>query len=63
MTELMLFLSTFVAVFALGFQSLNVNNGHYVASPSAGQIWRCTSWRRTQTARRSRPIFRAGPWA
>jgi hypothetical protein len=28
MTELMLFLSTFVAVFALGFQSLNVNNGH-----------------------------------
>ena len=32
MTELMLFLSTFVAVFALGFQSLNVNNGHYVAA-------------------------------
>ena len=32
MTELLLFLSTFVAVFALGFQSLNVNNGHYVAA-------------------------------
>lgn len=29
MTELTLFGSTFLAVFALGFQSLNVNNGHY----------------------------------
>lgn len=25
---LLLFLSTYIAVFALGFQSLNVNNGH-----------------------------------
>jgi hypothetical protein len=32
MTELMLFTSCFVAVFSLGFQSLNVNNGHYVAA-------------------------------
>jgi hypothetical protein len=29
MTELGLFLSAFVSVFALGFQSLNVNHGHY----------------------------------
>jgi hypothetical protein len=29
MTELALFVSTFVVVFALGFQSLNVNGGHY----------------------------------
>ena len=28
MTELTLFCSTFVLVFALGLQSLNVNNGH-----------------------------------
>ena len=32
MTELLLFSSTFVLVFALGFQSLNVNGGHYVAA-------------------------------
>jgi hypothetical protein len=32
MTELILFCSTFVLVFALGAQSLNVNNGHYVAA-------------------------------
>lgn len=32
MTELLLFLSTFFSVFALGFQSLNVNNGHYTAA-------------------------------
>ncbi len=32
MTELLLFTSTFLAVFALGFQSLNVNNGHYVSA-------------------------------
>jgi hypothetical protein len=32
MTELILFASTFVLVFALGAQSLNVNNGHYVAA-------------------------------
>lgn len=32
MTELTLFASTFVLVFALGAQSLNVNNGHYVAA-------------------------------
>ena len=32
MTELALFVSTFVAVFALGAQSLNVNDGHYVAA-------------------------------
>ena len=30
MTELTLFASTFVLVFALGCQSLSVNNGHYV---------------------------------
>ncbi len=32
MTELILFCSTFISVFALGFQSLNVNNGHYTAA-------------------------------
>ena len=32
MTELILFSSAFVSVFALGFQSLNVNGGHYVAA-------------------------------
>jgi len=32
MTVLILFFSTFVAVFALGFQSLNVNQGHYRAA-------------------------------
>lgn len=32
MTTLLIFLSTFVAVFALGFQSLNVNGGHYRAA-------------------------------
>jgi hypothetical protein len=32
MTELTLFASTFILVFALGAQSLNVNNGHYVAA-------------------------------
>lgn len=32
MTELALFASTFVCVFALGVQSLNVNNGHYVSA-------------------------------
>lgn len=32
MRELALFLSAFASVFALGFQSLNVNNGHYVAA-------------------------------
>lgn len=32
MTALALFASTFVLVFALGFQSLNVNNGHYLAA-------------------------------
>ena len=32
MTELVLFISTFLSVFALGFQSLNVNNGHYMAA-------------------------------
>lgn len=30
MSELYLFGSTFVLVFALGFQSLNVNGGHYL---------------------------------
>ena len=29
MTELLLFASTFITVFALGFQSLNVNQGRY----------------------------------
>ena len=32
MIEFALFLSTFISVFALGFQSLNVNNGHYTAA-------------------------------
>jgi len=27
-----IFAATFVAVFTLGFQSLNVNNGHYMAA-------------------------------
>jgi len=32
MTAVTLFASTFVLVFALGFQSLNVNHGHYRAA-------------------------------
>ena len=32
MTTFYIFASTFALVFALGFQSLNVNNGHYVAA-------------------------------
>jgi hypothetical protein len=32
MIALTLFASTFLLVFALGFQSLNVNNGHYWAA-------------------------------
>lgn len=32
MTEIILFASAFVLVFALGFQSLNVNGGHYLAA-------------------------------
>lgn len=32
MTELTLFASTFILVFALGAQSLNVNNGHHIAA-------------------------------
>lgn len=32
MTLLALFVSTFLLVFALGLQSLNVNNGHYRAA-------------------------------
>lgn len=32
MTALALFASTFVLVFALGIQSLNVNNGHHLAA-------------------------------
>jgi hypothetical protein len=32
MSALLCFASTFVAVFALGLQSLNVNQGHYVAA-------------------------------
>jgi len=32
LTEAILFASTFVSVFALGFQSLNVNGGHYRAA-------------------------------
>lgn len=32
MTELILFVSTFALVFALGLQSLNVNGGHYKAA-------------------------------
>ncbi len=30
MTELTLFARTFILVFALGLQSINVNNGHYI---------------------------------
>jgi hypothetical protein len=32
MTALLLFASTFITVFGLGFQSLNVNNGHHRAA-------------------------------
>jgi len=32
MIPLLLFASTFILVFALGFQSLNVNRSHYVAA-------------------------------
>jgi len=32
MTELLLFTSTFLLVFALGLQSLNVNNGRHTAA-------------------------------
>ena len=32
MTELALFFSCFLSVFALGFQSQNVNQGHYLAA-------------------------------
>lgn len=32
MSALIIFASTFILVFALGFQSLNVNNGHYKAA-------------------------------
>ena len=32
MTAMLIFASTFTLVFALGFQSLNVNNGHYKAA-------------------------------
>lgn len=32
MTELLLFVSTYIAVFSLGLQSLNVNQGHYWAA-------------------------------
>lgn len=32
MTTLLIFISTFITVFALGFQSLNVNGGHYRAA-------------------------------
>lgn len=32
MTAAAIFISTFILVFALGFQSLNVNNGHYKAA-------------------------------
>lgn len=32
MTAMILFVSTFIVVFALGFQSLNVNQGHYKAA-------------------------------
>ena len=32
MTELLLFVSTFVTVFAFGLHSLNVNRGHHIAA-------------------------------
>lgn len=32
MTDLLIFAATFVTVFALGFQSQNVNGGHYIAA-------------------------------
>ncbi len=31
-TAILIFISTFILVFALRFQSLNVNNGHYKAA-------------------------------
>lgn len=38
MSHALLFLSAFVSVFALGFQSLNVNGGHYLAAASTSFI-------------------------
>lgn len=38
MTELTLFASTFVLVFALGMQSLNVNNGHFILAALTSYI-------------------------
>lgn len=38
MTALALFASSFVLVFALGFQSLNVNNGHYWAAATTSVV-------------------------
>lgn len=32
MQSLLIFISTFALVFALGFQSMNVNRGHYFAA-------------------------------
>jgi peptidoglycan biosynthesis protein MviN/MurJ (putative lipid II flippase) len=45
MSTVLVFASTFVSVFALGVQSLNVNQGHYFAAAvtsffiSTGHIW------------------------
>jgi hypothetical protein len=37
-TALLVFVSTFVAVFALGLQSLNVNQGHYLAAAATSLL-------------------------
>jgi hypothetical protein len=41
MTELILFTSTFILVFALGLQSLNVNNGHFVLAAITSFVIGC----------------------
>ena len=38
MIELTLFASTYVLVFALGLQSLNVNNGHYYLAAMTSMV-------------------------
>lgn len=43
MTALILFTSTFILVFALGFQSLNVNRGHYLAAFNTSFVIGCSN--------------------
>lgn len=38
MTELTLFASTYILVFALGLQSINVNNGHFILAAITSYI-------------------------